>query len=63
MTISTDMEVLMGTLFLDQIPAQWAKRAYPSLLPLGAWYADLIVRLKELETWAQDFSVSFFFCI
>lgn len=47
----------MATLFLDLIPAAWSKRAYPSLLPLGAWYADLIVRLKELEAWAQDFNV------
>lgn len=47
----------MGTLFMDQIPAAWAKRAYPSMLPLGGWYADLIIRLKELEAWAQDFNV------
>lgn len=58
LTISTDMENLMATLFLDQIPPLWAKRAYPSMLPLGAWYVDLISRLKELETWAQDFNVS-----
>ncbi|KAK6632535.1 hypothetical protein RUM43_013303 [Polyplax serrata] len=57
LTISTDMEVLMGTLFMDQIPAAWAKRAYPSMLPLGGWYADLIIRLKELEAWAQDFNL------
>lgn len=48
----------MATLFMDQIPPLWAKRAYPSMLPLGPWYADLIIRLKELETWAQDFNVS-----
>lgn len=35
----------------------WANRAYPSLLGLSAWFVDLLLRLRELETWATDFVV------
>jgi dynein heavy chain len=49
------MEELGNSLFLDQVPASWTKRAYPSTFGLGSWYADLILRARELETWAIDF--------
>lgn len=52
------MEELEAALFLDQVPASWARRAYPSLLGLGAWFADLLMRLRELENWTSDFVVS-----
>ena len=55
LTISADMEALGNALFLDQVPESWSKRAYPSLLGLSAWFADLQLRIKELETWASDF--------
>lgn len=52
------MEELENALFLDQVPHIWANRAYPSLLGLSAWFVDLLLRLRELETWATDFVVS-----
>ncbi|CAB3368449.1 Hypothetical predicted protein [Cloeon dipterum] len=55
LTITSDMEKLETALFLDQVPAVWTARAYPSLLPLGAWFADLLLRLRELDAWASDF--------
>lgn len=58
LTITSDMEELESALFLDQVPATWSSRAYPSLLGLSAWFADLLLRLRELETWATDFVVS-----
>lgn len=57
MTITSDMEELSNCLFLDQLPANWAKRAYPSLYNLTAWYADLLQRVKELESWVSDFQL------
>ena len=57
LTITQDMEELGNALFLDQVPGSWAKRAFPSLFPLAQWYADLIQRCKELETWATDFQL------
>lgn len=44
--------------FLIQVPMIWTSRAYPSLLGLSAWFVDLTLRLRELETWATDFVVS-----
>ncbi|KAF4517248.1 hypothetical protein B566_EDAN011632, partial [Ephemera danica] len=55
LTITADMEELEAALFLDQVPAAWARLAYPSLLGLGAWFADLLLRLRELENWTSDF--------
>jgi len=55
LTITPDMEDLGNALFLDQVPPQWAKRAYPSTFGLGSWYADLLLRSRELETWTLDF--------
>ena len=40
------MEELGNSLFLDTVPESWAARAYPSLLGLGQWYADLGMRIK-----------------
>lgn len=58
LTITSDMEELENALFLDQVPAVWTERAYPSLLGLTSWFADLLMRLRELETWSTDFVVS-----
>ncbi|XP_030631015.1 dynein heavy chain 17, axonemal-like [Chanos chanos] len=57
LTITTDMEELGNSLFLDTVPESWTKLAYPSLQGLGGWYADLLLRIKELETWTADFSM------
>lgn len=51
------MEVLENSLFLDQVPPIWTSRAYPSLLGLTSWFVDLLMRLRELETWSTDFVV------
>ena len=40
-----------------QVPPSWTKLAYASLHGLAAWYVDLLLRLKELETWTSDFNL------
>ena len=57
LTITSDMEALSNSLFLDNVPDNWSKRAYPSLFTLGLWYPDLLQRVKELETWTSDFQL------
>merc|ERR1719419_1323791 len=57
LTITSDMEDLGNSLYLDTVPESWAKRAYPSLYGLTLWYADLLQRIKELETWTSDFQL------
>ncbi|KYN05431.1 Dynein beta chain, ciliary [Cyphomyrmex costatus] len=55
LTITSDMEDLENALFFDQVPPVWASRAYPSLLGLTGWFVDLLLRIRELETWSTDF--------
>ena len=57
LTITGEMEELSNSLFLDTVPENWTKRAYPSLHTLGLWYADLLQRIKELEAWTADFQL------
>ncbi|XP_060515880.1 dynein beta chain, ciliary [Cylas formicarius] len=55
LTFTSDMEDLENAVFLDQVPLSWSQRAYPSLLGLTAWFVDLLLRIRELETWSTDF--------
>lgn len=57
LTITSDMESLEESLFFDDVPANWTKLAYPSLLGLQTWFADLMLRVKELEIWSTDFNL------
>ncbi|CAH8612156.1 unnamed protein product [Schistosoma mattheei] len=57
LTTTPEMEELANSLIIDNVPAQWEKRAYPSMYPLGIWYADMLSRVKELEVWTNDFSL------
>nr|CAD7423389.1 unnamed protein product [Timema monikensis] len=51
LTITTEMEMLQDSLFMDNVPGNWTLKAYPSMMTLGPWVADLQLRIKELETW------------
>lgn len=55
LTVSSLMEQLMQSLYMDQVPESWTKLAYPSLLSLQSWFSDLMNRLRELEAWVADF--------
>uniref|UniRef100_A0A8C8RQ31 Uncharacterized protein n=1 Tax=Pelusios castaneus TaxID=367368 RepID=A0A8C8RQ31_9SAUR len=55
LTMTSEMENLQNAIFLDTIPESWTRRAYPSMAGLAGWFADLLNRIKELETWTGDF--------
>lgn len=57
LTVSPAMELLEEALYFEKIPESWVKRAYPSMLGLQSWFADMVVRCKELEAWTQDFNL------
>ncbi|XP_058477020.1 dynein heavy chain 9, axonemal isoform X3 [Solea solea] len=57
LTMTSDMENLHNAIFLDMVPDNWTKRAYPSMSSLALWFTDLLVRIKELESWSTDFSL------
>lgn len=46
LTTTTDMEDLCTALFYDTVPDTWVARAYPSMMGLAAWYADLLLRIR-----------------
>ena len=37
------------------MPQNWRKLAYASLNGLSAWYADLLLRIMELQSWTNEF--------
>ena len=55
LTMTQDMEELSTSLFFDQVQVTWQKLAYASLNGLSAWYADLLLRISELQSWTADF--------
>uniref|UniRef100_A0A0A9W8L3 Dynein beta chain, ciliary n=1 Tax=Lygus hesperus TaxID=30085 RepID=A0A0A9W8L3_LYGHE len=55
LTITSDMEILQESLYVDKVPEAWANKAYPSNLGLAAWFVDQQLRQKELEVWTGDF--------
>lgn len=55
--MTSDMENLQNSLFLDMVPESWVRRSYPSTASLGSWFADLLARINELEAWTRDFSL------
>jgi dynein heavy chain len=57
LTITENMESLMNSLYLNEVPARWEKYAYPSMQPLATWYADLLLRIKDLESWVAEFQL------
>ncbi|NWS31784.1 DYH9 protein, partial [Polioptila caerulea] len=57
LTMTSDMETLQNSLFLDMVPESWVRRSYPSTASLGSWFADLLARISELEAWTRDFSL------
>lgn len=57
LTITSDMEHLEEALFYDYVPKKWTHLAYPSLMGLQSWFADLIMRYKELDNWSSDFTL------
>ncbi|NWI85262.1 DYH9 protein, partial [Pitta sordida] len=57
LTMTSDMENLLNSLFLDKVPESWVRRSYPSTASLGTWFANLLSRISELEAWTGDFSL------
>ena len=52
--MSEAMEELMMALYLDRVPASWAKRAWPSRMSLRVWVKNFSDRLFQLEEWMNN---------
>ena len=53
LTMSSAMEDLQLSLYLDRIPKSWDKLAWNSMRPLAAWVLDLCNRFQQLTEWTQ----------
>jgi len=49
--MSSDLDAMATSLFSNQVPATWAKAAYPSLKPLASWMEDLVQRIAFVQIW------------
>ena len=57
LTVTPAMEAIENALFFDKVPPKWGVILGPSTKPLGAWYLDLLERVKFLESWCADFAL------
>ena len=51
LTMSEKMEALSDSLFMETLPAGWAKKSWPSMRSLASWSANFADRLAQLEEW------------
>jgi dynein heavy chain len=51
--MSAEYEAVYAALREGRVPAVWARAAYPSTKPLGAWVANLVDRLAFIARWIE----------
>lgn len=49
--MSETLDKMYLSLQNGQVPANWAKVAYPSLKPLASWFLDLKDRVTFMDEW------------
>ncbi|XP_067102135.1 dynein axonemal heavy chain 1 [Osmerus mordax] len=52
--MSSELELMANSLFINVVPDIWKGKAYPSLKPLASWVSDLLLRIKFLKGWISD---------
>lgn len=51
--LSAALEQTLNQILIGKVPAQWLKKSYPSLKPLGGYIKDLQDRLDFFKTWVD----------
>ncbi|XP_072521546.1 dynein axonemal heavy chain 1 [Salminus brasiliensis] len=52
--MSSELELMANSLFINTVPEMWKTKAYPSLKPLSSWVSDLLQRIRFLKGWISD---------
>lgn len=52
--LSEQLETMSNNIFLNQVPGNWAAKAYPSLKSLSTWVIDLVARCEFLQKWIDQ---------
>ncbi|GIQ86877.1 dynein heavy chain 1, axonemal, partial [Kipferlia bialata] len=58
--MSAELEKVGDSLYNNSVPALWNKVSYPSLKPLGTWFADLQARCEFIAKWVEEGSPKVF---
>jgi len=54
LTMTDTMDTLMENMFLDKVPALWAKYGWESTRGLNSWLNNLKQRLSQINLWKED---------
>lgn len=49
--MSLELENMFKNISIKKVPANWESAAYPSLKPLGSWFADMLERIDFMRDW------------
>ncbi|XP_010788876.1 dynein heavy chain 12, axonemal [Notothenia coriiceps] len=58
--MDAELEAVAGSLAVGKFPEKWAKYSYPSLMPLGSYITDFLLRLKFLQGWYDSYKPNVF---
>jgi dynein heavy chain len=53
LVMTEELDAMATAMFNQNVPANWEKKAYPSLKPLAAWVNELLDRLDFLNQWIE----------
>ncbi|GIL57271.1 hypothetical protein Vafri_12526 [Volvox africanus] len=49
--LSSELDTVLRSMALGQVPALWKGKSFPSLKPLASYISDLLARLEMLQAW------------
>ncbi|KAI1890876.1 hypothetical protein AGOR_G00158120 [Albula goreensis] len=52
--MSSELELMANSLFINAVPGMWNSKAYPSLKPLSSWVTDLLQRIEFIQGWISN---------
>ena len=52
--MSEELEELVNSLFVNQVPKLWEEKGFLSLKPLSSWISDLNQRVDFLKRWIEE---------
>ena len=53
LVMSADLEAVGDAIFDNFVPGPWEEAGYPSLMPLGPWFKDLLCRISFMMKWIE----------